>query len=162
MLQSSCTLGWYPMASMHSYIGVGTRQGIRSWSWPVSMVTPLQSTSLFRWVQIASGFLFWIFLVLLLLCTVLLNTPRVQVKTKFILSVSIFNVQLLWAINYDWLRWVLVGLALALSSTVLLVSLWPSLRGEDMKTSIPVMFVLFLLHAGLAVGFKVNQFKKKL
>ncbi|XP_033636668.1 protein YIPF1-like [Asterias rubens] len=68
-------------------------------------------------------------------------------------------ISLLWAINYDWLRWVLVGLALALSSTVLLVSLWPSLRGEDMKTSIPVMFVLFLLHAGLAVGFKLYFFQ---
>ncbi|XP_022105520.1 protein YIPF1-like isoform X1 [Acanthaster planci] len=68
-------------------------------------------------------------------------------------------ISLLWSINYDWLRWVLVGVALALSSTVLLMSLWPAVKGEDIKMGVPAMILVFLLHAALAVGFKLYFFE---
>ncbi|XP_071485077.1 protein YIPF1-like [Diadema antillarum] len=67
-------------------------------------------------------------------------------------------ISMLWMIDYEWLRWVLVLLGLVLSSAVLLLALWPSVKGDDKKFAAIALFLVFAFHAGLAIGFKMYFF----
>ena len=62
---------------------------------------------------------------------------------------------MLWMIDVDWLRWVLVLIGLVLSSAVLLLALWPSVKNDEKKFAAVALFLVFAFHAGLAIGFKV-------
>nr|XP_054764284.1 protein YIPF1-like [Lytechinus pictus] len=67
-------------------------------------------------------------------------------------------ISLLWIIHVEWLRWVLVLVGLVLSSAVLILALWPSVKSDDKKFAAIALFLVFAFHAGLAIGFKMYFF----
>ncbi|XP_030852730.1 protein YIPF1 [Strongylocentrotus purpuratus] len=67
-------------------------------------------------------------------------------------------ISMLWMIDVNWLRWVLVLIGLVLSSAVLLLALWPSVKNDEKKFAAVALFLVFAFHAGLAIGFKMYFF----
>lgn len=67
-------------------------------------------------------------------------------------------ISMLWMINVDWLRWVLVLVGLVLSSAVLLLALWPAVKNDEKKFAAVALFLVFAFHAGLAIGFRLYFF----
>ncbi|XP_077981243.1 protein YIPF1-like [Glandiceps talaboti] len=74
-------------------------------------------------------------------------------------SLSIYiPISILYVIPVSWLQWVLLGLALVLSGTVLLLTFWPAVKEDNRKIAIGILVCIFLLHTLLAVGFKFYFF----
>ncbi|XP_028401114.1 protein YIPF1-like [Dendronephthya gigantea] len=74
-------------------------------------------------------------------------------------SLSIFiPISILWVIPIELVRWVLVILGLCLSGAVLVLTFWPAVRDDDKKVAWTILFVIFLLHGSLAIGFKLYFF----
>ncbi|MGH0188299.1 UNVERIFIED_CONTAM: hypothetical protein FKN15_028859 [Acipenser sinensis] len=65
--------------------------------------------------------------------------------------------KILWIIPVDWLRWLLILLAMALSGSVLVLTFWPVIRDDTKPASIATVTAILLLHALLAIGCKVSQ-----
>ncbi|XP_041091655.1 protein YIPF2 [Polyodon spathula] len=66
---------------------------------------------------------------------------------------------ILWIIPVDWLRWLLILLAMALSGSVLVLTFWPVIRDDTKPSSIATVTAILLLHALLAVGCKTYFFQ---
>lgn len=67
-------------------------------------------------------------------------------------------ISILWVVQVDWLQWILVLVGAALSGTVLTLIFWPVFRDGNRRTAWAVVIIIFLLHASLAVGFKLYFF----
>lgn len=65
---------------------------------------------------------------------------------------------MLWVVPLEWLRWLLVMIAMILSGAVLLLTFWPAVEDDDKKVAGILLAVIFLLHGLLAVGFKLYFF----
>ncbi|MGH0189385.1 UNVERIFIED_CONTAM: hypothetical protein FKN15_035245 [Acipenser sinensis] len=63
---------------------------------------------------------------------------------------------ILWIIPVDWLRWLLILLAMALSGSVLVLTFWPVIRDDTKPASIATVTAILLLHALLAIGCKIS------
>ena len=63
--------------------------------------------------------------------------------------------QVLWLIPVPWLQWLFGALALALSATGLVFTLWPVVREDTRWAAGVLLSVVVLLHALLAMGCKV-------
>ncbi|KAM8930284.1 protein YIPF1 [Pelodytes ibericus] len=59
----------------------------------------------------------------------------------------------MWIIHSEILRWVLMGLAMCLSGSVLMLTFWPAVREDNRKIAIITLVTIMLLHVLLAVGF---------
>ncbi|XP_015232066.1 PREDICTED: protein YIPF1 [Cyprinodon variegatus] len=66
----------------------------------------------------------------------------------------------LWIIQYEWLRWLSIAVALCLSGSVLVMTFWPALRDDHPKVVIATVSAILLLNALLAVGFKMYFFSQ--
>ncbi|MEE6495600.1 hypothetical protein FKM82_002093 [Ascaphus truei] len=64
----------------------------------------------------------------------------------------------LWIIPPEALRWVIMAFAMCLSGTVLMLTFWPAVREDNRRIAVTTMVTIMLLHALLAVGFKVYFF----
>ncbi|EDV23011.1 Protein YIPF1 [Trichoplax sp. H2] len=74
-------------------------------------------------------------------------------------SLSIYvPVSILWAIPFEWLRWILVILAAVSSGLVLVFTIWPLLKHENRQMATLISLIVLALHALLAIGFKVYFF----
>ncbi|PAA77334.1 hypothetical protein BOX15_Mlig008044g3 [Macrostomum lignano] len=74
-------------------------------------------------------------------------------------SLSIYiPVSVLCVIQLAAVQWALILLAMALSGTVLALSLWPSVSSGERWTAVGLLTAAMLLHAALAVGFKLYFF----
>ncbi|RMX41673.1 hypothetical protein pdam_00015859 [Pocillopora damicornis] len=74
-------------------------------------------------------------------------------------SLSIYvPISVLWVVPLEWLRWLLVMIAMILSGAVLLLTFWPAVEDDDKKVAGILLAVIFLLHGLLAVGFKLYFF----
>uniref|UniRef100_A0A1I8JQV1 Protein YIPF n=1 Tax=Macrostomum lignano TaxID=282301 RepID=A0A1I8JQV1_9PLAT len=75
-------------------------------------------------------------------------------------SLSIYiPVSVLCVIQLAAVQWALILLAMALSGTVLALSLWPSVSSGERRTAVGLLTAaMLLLHAALAVGFKLYFF----
>ncbi|KAH7720975.1 Yip1 domain-containing protein [Aphelenchoides avenae] len=76
-------------------------------------------------------------------------------------SLSIFvPVSILWAVvPFEWFRWALIAVSVALSGTVLAGTIWASVQSDPNRMlAFGVLAGVVLLHAGLAVGFKEFYF----
>ncbi|OWF48880.1 protein YIPF1-like [Mizuhopecten yessoensis] len=67
-------------------------------------------------------------------------------------------ISILWVVQVDWLQWILVLVGTTLSGTVLTLIFWPVFRDGNKRTAWAVVIIIFLLHASLAVGFKLYFF----
>lgn len=63
--------------------------------------------------------------------------------------------QVLWLIPVPWLQWLFGALALALSASGLVFTLWPVVREDTRLVASVLLSAVVLLHALLAVGCKV-------
>lgn len=67
-------------------------------------------------------------------------------------------ISILWVFPFYWLQWLLVMLGMALSGTVLVFTLWPSIRHDKKQVSFGAMAAVMLMHGLLAVGFMLFFF----
>lgn len=67
-------------------------------------------------------------------------------------------ISILWVLPFYWLQWLLVMLGMALSGTVLVFTLWPSIRHDKKQVSLSTMVIVMLMHGLLAVGFMLFFF----
>ncbi|XP_076977904.1 protein YIPF2 isoform X1 [Tamandua tetradactyla] len=65
----------------------------------------------------------------------------------------------LWLIPVPWLQWLLGALALALSATGLVLTLWPVVREDTRLAAVALLATVVLLHALLALGCKLYFFQ---
>lgn len=68
----------------------------------------------------------------------------------------------LWLIRNEVVRWILWALCTLSSGTVLIVSLWKPMSQEYSKLTVFILGLVFVLHAGLSVGFKFYYFNSAL
>lgn len=68
----------------------------------------------------------------------------------------------LWLLRNGVLRWVLWALSTVSSGSVLLKALWKPMSQENPKLKFFVLTLVFVLHAGLSVGFKLYYFNSAL
>ena len=74
-------------------------------------------------------------------------------------SIGVFiPVMVLWILNVDWLQWLLLCIGAVVSGASLVLAMWTPLKVETKKVAVTISCLLFLLHAGLAVGFKFYYF----
>ncbi|KAK5974945.1 Yip1 domain-containing protein [Trichostrongylus colubriformis] len=75
-------------------------------------------------------------------------------------SLSIFiPVSMLWTLDVNWFRWVLIIAAVSLSGAVLVKALWPAFKSDPSKlVAYGSIFGVILLHFLLAFTFKVYFF----
>ncbi|XP_068605109.1 protein YIPF1 [Brachionichthys hirsutus] len=66
----------------------------------------------------------------------------------------------LWILPLEWLRWGSILVALCLSGSVLLLTVWPAVRDDQPKFIAAIMSAIFALNVLLAVGCKVYFFGK--
>lgn len=62
----------------------------------------------------------------------------------------------MWLIPVPWLQWLFGALALALSASGLVFTLWPVVREDTRLVAAVLLSAVVLLHALLAVGCKVR------
>ncbi|VDK62961.1 unnamed protein product [Onchocerca ochengi] len=75
-------------------------------------------------------------------------------------SLSIFiPVSILWVLQAQWFRWILIFLSVALSGSVLVSSIWPAVKNDRNKAiALGTILSILLLHSLVAVGFKEYYF----
>ncbi|XP_068196996.1 protein YIPF1 isoform X3 [Antennarius striatus] len=66
----------------------------------------------------------------------------------------------LWILPYEWLRWCSIVVALCLSGSVLLITIWPAVRDDQPRIIAAILSSIFILNVLLAVGCKVYFFSK--
>jgi hypothetical protein len=67
-------------------------------------------------------------------------------------------ISLLWVINVTWLQWLLVMLGMALSGTVLMLTVSPAFKHDKKQIFIGTMVFVMAMHGLLAVGFMLYFF----
>uniref|UniRef100_A0AAF5PWZ1 Protein YIPF n=1 Tax=Wuchereria bancrofti TaxID=6293 RepID=A0AAF5PWZ1_WUCBA len=79
-------------------------------------------------------------------------------------SLSIFvPVSVLWVLQAQWFRWLLIILSVALSGSVLANSIWPAIKNDHNKAiALGTILIVLLLHSLVAVGFKEYYFDASL
>ncbi|KAM3719744.1 Protein YIPF1 [Dirofilaria immitis] len=79
-------------------------------------------------------------------------------------SLSIFvPVSVLWVLQAQWFRWILIFLSVVLSGSVLANSIWPAIRNDRNKAIVlGTILSILLLHSLVAVGFKEYYFDASL
>ncbi|XP_046894997.1 protein YIPF2 [Hypomesus transpacificus] len=65
----------------------------------------------------------------------------------------------LWIIPYDWLRWLLILVAMVISGSVLVLTFWPVVRDDTKATAFSTVATIVVLHALLAIGCKMYFFQ---
>ncbi|XP_036403059.1 protein YIPF2-like [Megalops cyprinoides] len=65
----------------------------------------------------------------------------------------------LWIIPIEWLHWVSVLIAMAISGSVLAITFWPIVCDDTKATALATMATIVLLHALLAIGCKLYFFQ---
>lgn len=65
----------------------------------------------------------------------------------------------LWIIPYDWLRWLLILVAMVISGSVLVLTFWPVVRDDTKATAVSTVATIVVLHALLAIGCKMYFFQ---
>ncbi|XP_052066872.1 protein YIPF1-like [Mytilus californianus] len=74
-------------------------------------------------------------------------------------SLAIFiPISILWVVQFNWFQWLLVILGTVLSGGVLVFIFLPAVRESTKKYTWALIVIIFLLHASLAVGFKLYFF----
>jgi len=63
---------------------------------------------------------------------------------------------MLWVIQFSWLQWALLVVAVGLSGTVLLSSIWPAAQDAGRALAVPLTAVVLGLHVLMAVSFMVS------
>ncbi|KAG7505120.1 YIPF1-like [Solea senegalensis] len=63
----------------------------------------------------------------------------------------------LWIIPFEWLRWVLIVVAMVISGSVLVLTFWPVVRDDTKLMAVATVATIVVLHALLAVGCKVGE-----
>jgi hypothetical protein len=64
----------------------------------------------------------------------------------------------LWTINFHWLRWSLIVVSIALSGFVLGSTILDAFKADKNKVLVlGLVCGVVVLHAGLAIGMKVNK-----
>lgn len=66
----------------------------------------------------------------------------------------------LWILPFEWLRWCTIVVALCLSGTVLVMTIWPAVREDHPKVIMAIMSTIVLFNALLAVGCKTYFFSR--
>ncbi|XP_053549416.1 protein YIPF1 [Bombina bombina] len=64
----------------------------------------------------------------------------------------------MWIFQSEILRWILMALAMCLSGTILMLTFWPAVREDNRRIAVATIVAIVLLHALLAVGFRVYFF----
>lgn len=65
--------------------------------------------------------------------------------------------QILWIIPFDWLRWALILIAIAISGSVLVLTFWPVVRDDTRVAAVATVATIVVLHTLLAIGCKVSE-----
>uniref|UniRef100_A0A3P8W526 Protein YIPF n=1 Tax=Cynoglossus semilaevis TaxID=244447 RepID=A0A3P8W526_CYNSE len=65
---------------------------------------------------------------------------------------------ILWIIPFEWLRWMLILVAMVISGSVLVLTFWPAVRDEAKLIAVATVVAILLLHTLLAVGCKMYFF----
>ncbi|XP_059468526.1 protein YIPF1 [Neocloeon triangulifer] len=74
-------------------------------------------------------------------------------------SLAIFiPTSVLWVIQVGWLQWILLGVAVGLSGTVLLSSIWPAAQDASRALAFPLTIIVLGLHVVMAVSFMIFFF----
>lgn len=74
-------------------------------------------------------------------------------------SLSIYvPVSILWVIQIGWLQWLLVVIGAVLSGSVLLMTIWPAVEGNQRQVSCAIVITMLVLHLLLAAGFMLYFF----
>lgn len=66
---------------------------------------------------------------------------------------------ILWIIPYEWLRWMLIAVAMVISGSVLVLTFWPVVREDTKPMAIATVATIVILHTLLAVGCKMYFFQ---
>nr|XP_019967357.1 PREDICTED: protein YIPF1 [Paralichthys olivaceus]XP_019967366.1 PREDICTED: protein YIPF1 [Paralichthys olivaceus]XP_019967374.1 PREDICTED: protein YIPF1 [Paralichthys olivaceus]XP_019967383.1 PREDICTED: protein YIPF1 [Paralichthys olivaceus] len=66
----------------------------------------------------------------------------------------------LWILPFEWLRWCTIVVALCLSGSVLVMTLWPAVREDHPKVIVAIMSTVVLFNVLLAVGCKAYFFSR--
>lgn len=66
------------------------------------------------------------------------------------------SLQVLWIIPFEWLRWTLVLVAMAISGSVLVLTFWPVVCDDTKAMAVATVVTIVVLHTLLAVGCKVS------
>ncbi|XP_060939938.1 protein YIPF1 [Limanda limanda] len=66
----------------------------------------------------------------------------------------------LWILPFEWLRWCTIVVALCLSGSVLVMTLWPAVREDHPKVIVAVLSAVVLFNVLLAVGCKAYFFSR--
>ncbi|XP_010591649.1 protein YIPF2 isoform X2 [Loxodonta africana] len=88
--------------------------------------------------------------------------PYTFLETVCIYGYSLFvfiPTVILWLIPVPWLQWLFGALALALSATGLVFTLWPVVREDTRLAAAALLSTVVLLHALLALGCKLYFFQ---
>ncbi|KPP62559.1 protein YIPF1-like [Scleropages formosus] len=66
---------------------------------------------------------------------------------------------ILWIFPWDWLRWLLIIIALLISGSLLILTFWPVVRDDTKLTAFATVATIIVLHALLAIGCKLYFFQ---
>lgn len=66
----------------------------------------------------------------------------------------------LWILPFEWLSWCTIVVALCLSGSVLVMTLWPAVRDDHPRVIVAFLSTIVLLNILLAVGCKTYFFSK--
>ncbi|XP_028842634.1 protein YIPF2 [Denticeps clupeoides] len=65
----------------------------------------------------------------------------------------------LWIIPFEWLRWLLIVVAMVISGSVLVITFWPVVCDDTKAAAFTTVAIIMLLHALLAIGCKLYFFQ---
>ncbi|XP_066563800.1 protein YIPF2 [Amia ocellicauda] len=95
------------------------------------------------------------------------STRHGRSSYSFLETVSVYGYSLfiyiptavLWTVPLEWLRWLLILGATAVSGAVLLLSFWPLVRDDSRPVALATLTGIVLAHALLAIGCKLYFFQ---
>ncbi|XP_038837008.1 protein YIPF1-like isoform X2 [Salvelinus namaycush] len=65
----------------------------------------------------------------------------------------------LWILPFEWLRWLLILVAMVISGSVLVLTFWPVVRDDTKVTAFATVATIVILHALLSIGCKMYFFQ---
>lgn len=66
---------------------------------------------------------------------------------------------ILWIVPYEWLRWMLIAVAMVISGSLLVLTFWPVVREDTKPMAVATLATIVILHTLLAVGCKMYFFQ---
>ena len=84
------------------------------------------------------------------------KVSRRQQKHEKLPSMQSSLLQILWVINFEWFKWILVIIGALLSGGVLVLTFWPAVKDDTKRVAIAAIGIIFLCHLLLASGFVVS------